>query len=394
MALNRKKPKTTPKKKNVSGKKTLAERTSELQRVNEELEQEIAERTQAEKEVRLMALFAELNPSPVLRFDINGMVLMANPAAVEILNVGTLAGMPLTSVLPGIKKSDLINCISSGKIFSHAAVINDRSFLFTIKGVPDLGFGQLYGSDTTEQKKAEAEIMRASHLAALGELAAGVAHEINNPINGIINYTQILANNSIPGSREQNIARRIIKEGDRIAGIVKSLLSFARDSKDEKRLCYIHEIMSDTLALTETQLKKDGVTLMVNIPAGISGIIAQPNQLEQVFLNIISNSRHALNQKYPGMHSNKILEISTKCFTIKDEPYLRIIFHDHGSGIPAGIMDKIMDPFFTTKPGDLGTGLGLSISHGIISNHGGKITIESVKGEFTKVIIDLPANAR
>jgi PAS domain S-box-containing protein len=244
--------------------------------------------------------------------------------------------------------------------------------------------------DITERKLAEAEAIRASHLASLGELAAGVAHEINNPVNGIINYSQILSNKSKKGSREHDISMRIIKESDRIANIVRNLLSFARDSGEDKHLVHIEDLISETFALVETQLEKDGIKLSIDIPHGLPAINAQPQQVEQVFLNIISNARYALNEKYVGEHKDKVLEVCCKSITTKSNPCLQITFHDRGTGIPPSIQGKIINPFFSTKVGNQGTGLGLSISHGIISDHGGKLSIDSVEGEFTKVIIDLP----
>ena len=248
-------------------------------------------------------------------------------------------------------------------------------------------------NDVTESKIAKEEAIRASHLAALGELAAGVAHEINNPINGVINYTQLLANKSKKGSEEHNIASRIIKESDRIAGIVHNLLSFARDRKEEKTPTTVRNIWQDALALTKNQLKNDSIKLLVHVPSASPTIIANHQQIEQVFLNIISNARYALNEKYPGSHEEKIFEVSCKKTTVDNCPYVRITFYDRGTGIPGKIIDRIMNPFFTTKSSTYGTGLGLSISHGIITDHGGKLSISSVEGEFTKVIIDLPVKA-
>ncbi|MBI5057928.1 MAG: PAS domain-containing protein [Nitrospirae bacterium] len=242
-----------------------------------------------------------------------------------------------------------------------------------------------------ERKRAETEAVRASQLAAIGELAAGVAHEINNPVNGILNYAEILANKNTPGSTESDIANRIIKESERIATIVRNLLSFARDSKEERHPVGVNEIISSTLSLTEAQLRKDGIVLMINIPNDLPQVIAQPQQIEQVFLNIISNARYSLNQKYGGAHDDKMLKIMGEAISDDDNPCVRIMFYDKGTGIPAGILDKVMNPFFTTKPGNLGTGLGLSISHSIINNHGGKIIITSSEGDFTNVIIELPA---
>ncbi|MBI4682596.1 MAG: PAS domain-containing sensor histidine kinase [Nitrospirae bacterium] len=249
---------------------------------------------------------------------------------------------------------------------------------------------ELLKEEITDRRQAEAEALRSGHLAALGELAAGVAHEINNPINGIINYAQILINRGIEGSKEHDIAKRIIKESDRIAVIVNSLLSFARDRKEINSIVRISEIIYDTLALTETHLKKDGIIIRVQNPSDMYTVSAQRQQLLQVFLNIVSNSRYALNEKYSGMHEDKILEIQCEKIMSNENPYIRLSFHDRGTGIPADALNKVMNPFFSTKPSGIGTGLGLSISHSIISNHGGKLIIDSVEGEFTNVIIQLP----
>ncbi|MBW1941105.1 MAG: PAS domain-containing sensor histidine kinase [Deltaproteobacteria bacterium] len=244
--------------------------------------------------------------------------------------------------------------------------------------------------DITEIKKLQAETMRAAHLASIGELAAGVAHEINNPINGIINLAQLLINKSDPKSLEYDIANRIVKEGDCIANIVSGLLSFARKDNRQKNPINLNEILVDTFALTEVQLRKDGINLKVNTLSNFSEIIGNFQQIEQVFLNIIHNARYALNQRFPEAHKNKILQILCEESTLDGRPCVRIIFLDKGIGIPSNIREKVMDPFFSTKPTEKGTGLGLSISHGIISDHGGHLKIDSIKGEFTKVIIELP----
>ncbi len=247
--------------------------------------------------------------------------------------------------------------------------------------------------DITEKANLEKETQRSRNLALIGELAAGVAHEINNPATGVINCAQILLNKSREGSTEKDLACRIIKEGDRIATIVSKLLSFARP-QEKKTITDMHEILFDTLVLIEKQLKKDCITIKQDIPNDLPEIFANPQQIQQVFMNIISNARYALNQKYPEIHENKILEISGEKIMIHNHPHIKITFCDHGTGIPANVKDKIMNPFFTTKPHGKGTGLGLSISHNIIHDHNGKLTIDSVEGEYTKVIITLPTKVK
>jgi len=217
-----------------------------------------------------------------------------------------------------------------------------------------------------------------------------VAHEVNNPINSIINYAQILIDESGDESTSSDIAGRILKDGDRIANIVRSLLSFARAGEEEKIEVHISELISDVLTLTETQLRKESIRVMVDIPGDLPEIIVHPQQIEQVFLNIINNARYALNQKYRGAHKDKLLEITGVRVIIKKCPCVRMTFYDHGAGIPDHLLGKVVDPFFSSKPKGVGTGLGLSISHGIINDHGGSLKIDSIEGEFTRIIIELP----
>ena len=311
---------------------------------------------------------------------------MKSPAE-KVMREGTIVGLANHTVL--ISKNGTETPIAD----SGAPIKNDQGDIFGII----LVFRDISEKiEAEKQKKAlKAEAMRTGQLTSIGEIAAGVAHEINNPINSVINLAQILLNECNSESSEYDIAGRIIKEGDRIADIVSNLLAFARGNMEkEKNPVNLSEIISDTLVLAKAQIRKDQIELMVNIPLNLPKIIANPQQLQQVFLNLIINARYALNQKYSGTHEHKILEILGEEATIDDCPYVRVIFQDNGTGIPANEIEKIMNPFYSTKPTGIGTGLGLSISYGIINDHGGYIRIESTEGEFTRVIIDLPASGK
>lgn len=247
-----------------------------------------------------------------------------------------------------------------------------------------------YLEQEIEEKTAfQKEAVRSAQLASLGELAAGVAHEINNPVNSIMNYAQLLIDECSANITETMYAGQIIKEGDRIALIVRSLLSFARMGGEDKRAVSVSAALSETLSLSGSQLRKEGINVSVNVPGDLPDIIAYQQHIEQVFLNLISNARHALNEKYPSMNDDKVLEISAEGMG----SFVRITFCDHGPGIPEWIIGKVTNPFFTTKPAGMGTGLGLSISYGIIADHNGRVNIESVYGQYTKVVIDLPCAA-
>lgn len=244
--------------------------------------------------------------------------------------------------------------------------------------------------DITEKKQLRAEAVRSGQLAAIGELAAGVAHEINNPINGIINCAQLLIDECEEGCEQADISKRIIKAGSRIAMIVRNLLSFARNTEDDPQPVRVKRLLSDCLDLTETQIRKDNIDLKVNIPDEIPEIRVRSHQIQQVFLNILSNARYALNKCTAIAPKNKTIEIKGELVDKHIHKYVRLIFFDNGTGIPADIMNKICDPFFSSKPAGEGTGLGLSISHSIIKDHGGTLNFDSIEGAYTKVIIDLP----
>lgn len=244
--------------------------------------------------------------------------------------------------------------------------------------------------DITEKMTMQAEAMQTSHLASLGELAAGVAHEINNPINGIINYAQILIDECASESMENDLGKRMMKEGERIADIVKSLLSFARGGRDDKWPVRIDAVLKESLILTQAQIRKESIRLDTSMPDDLPEIEANLQKLQQVFLNIINNARYALNEKYPARHDDKVLEIRGESINVDGREHVRITFYDRGTGIPPDKLSLLTKPFYSTKPFDKGTGLGLAITQRIISDHGGRLDFESAQGEFTKVIVLLP----
>lgn len=254
---------------------------------------------------------------------------------------------------------------------------NDKHFLFRI-------------SDVTESRRLEKQLFQSEKLASIGQLAAGVAHEINNPIMGIINYARIILEGMDANETDAEIPERIIKEGRRIAGIVKSLLSFAGGNPEEKLPININTILKDTHSLMSTELKKNNIKYFSSIPDSVPEFFGNPQQIQQVFLNLITNSIHALNEKYPDSHDNKCIHIDCETINSDSREIIRIRFHDNGAGIPENKMGNIFDPFFTTKPTGMGTGLGLSISHGILEDHDGKIEFKSVEGEYTTAYIYLP----
>ncbi len=245
-------------------------------------------------------------------------------------------------------------------------------------------------SDITEKKLLEEEALVSAQLASIGEIAAGVAHEINNPIMGVINYAQIIVNRNKAQGGDIEMPQRIIKESERIAKIVKSLLTFVRSGGEVSSACAIHTIIEESYALLQKLFLESSVKTIINLPPELPEVCVQAQKIQQVCINILSNALFALNMKYPSAGENKILEIYGLTVADEERSYLRVVFYDRGCGIPDEILEKICSPFFTTKPAGQGTGLGLSISNNIIRQHGGRLLFESRSGEFTKVMIDLP----
>ena len=240
----------------------------------------------------------------------------------------------------------------------------------------------------TDKVRLQQSRQHANQLAALGELAAGVAHEINNPVNGIINYAQLLKNRFGENKELASLTDRVIAEGNRIATIVGELLFFAREGGDEVHVTSWKQVIDDSLLLVGNQLRKDHVEIEVAIPGDLPQVASISTQLQQVVLNLFSNARHALNEKFPEASPEKRIVIEGGQ---RDKGRVELVVTDFGPGIPQGVLHKVMQPFYTTKPAGVGTGLGLSICHEIISRHGGSIEIESEPDQFTRVRIVLPS---
>ncbi len=270
-------------------------------------------------------------------------------------------------------------------------------YSFTISPVKELDGTidkiMLIARELTGDEIQKVDSIRTAKLVGIGELAAGVAHEVNNPITGIINFAQILLDNYKLDSTGINIVEKIIKEGDRIASITRNLLSFARAESGEQEPVNPVDIIKESLTLVQHQLQKDGIKLLTDFPPNKSFIIADFRNLQQVILNLISNSRYALNARYPSFYPKKIIEIY--CGEVQKDglPFYRIVVKDYGTGLPQSILDRLFEPFFSTKPPGEGTGLGLSISYGIIKDHGGTLRVNSILEKFTEMIIELPAGA-
>ncbi len=258
--------------------------------------------------------------------------------------------------------------------------------------------GLVFMRDISERKsfernriEMEMQLRQKQKLESIGTLAGGVAHEINNPVNGIINYAQLILEDPSSSEQAMDFSREIIHEGQRVTEIVKNLLSFARQEKQTHSPALISDIIKHTVSLIHTVMRHDQITLEVEIPEDLPIIKCRSQQIQQVLMNLLTNARDALNERYKDYDEDKKIMIRCALFYREKRRWIMIVVEDHGAGIPENIREKIFDPFFTTKPRDIGTGLGLSISHGIVKDHHGELYFELNPG-FTKAVLELPVD--
>jgi PAS domain S-box-containing protein len=236
-------------------------------------------------------------------------------------------------------------------------------------------------TDLRERIKLEKQLLRSEKLSSLGKLSAGIAHEINQPLTGVLTFAHLLAKkfkNDEPTRKDLEI---IVRETTRIRGIVQGILDFAREMPMQRKPLKIEQILEQTLEIIVHQQRFFGITLVKKYGAGIPNVVVDSNLMEQVFMNIILNALDA-------MHGTGTLTIRTR----QIDEFVEIEFQDTGSGMPEAMLDKIFDPFFTTKDSTegMGMGLGLAVSYGIVKNHNGDIVVSSTEGVGTTFTIKLP----
>lgn len=229
----------------------------------------------------------------------------------------------------------------------------------------------------------QARVAQSERLASLGLLAAGVAHEINNPLGAILALTALTLEDVLPDDPNRENLVEVVNQSQRCREIVKGLLDFSRQSKGRQQLLDLNALLKDTLSLIGKQSQFFNINLLKDFDPDLPSITGDFSQLQQVFMNLLMNAVQAMDER-------GCITIETRSLA---EPYVEVAISDTGHGIAPDQVDKIFDPFFTTKASGQGTGLGLSIAYGIITTHRGTITVDSVVERGTRFTLRFPVAA-
>jgi len=239
--------------------------------------------------------------------------------------------------------------------------------------------------DITERKRMEERIREADKLASLGQLAAGVAHEINNPLSIILGFTRLLAKKSSFDMQAKEDLETIHSNAESCKKIVEDLLNFSRQKRPQHREADMNQTIESIVTIVETQFHKDGITTVRDYDASIPPVTMDIDKMKQVYMNILMNA-------YQATDSGGSIRVSTHYDQAKDGIFT--VFSDTGCGIPKNIQTRVFEPFFTTKEPGQGTGLGLAVCYGIIQEHHGEISFESEEGKGATFKIWLPLNSK
>ncbi|GAB4488946.1 MAG: hypothetical protein OHK0031_12740 [Anaerolineales bacterium] len=238
----------------------------------------------------------------------------------------------------------------------------------------------------TAQREAEARLVQAAKLAAVGEMAAGVAHELNNPLTSVVGFTELSLDALPPDSPVRGDLDLVLREAQRARSVVRRLLDFARQGETVRVLADINEVVEDVVALTKHFLQTSGVRLEIRLGADLPRVRMDRNQIKQVLINLVNNALYA-------MPSGGTLVLQTSLQERYAARWLRLDVRDTGVGIPAENLGRIFEPFFTTRAERGGSGLGLSVTYGIVTDHRGRIEVESEPGHGSIFSVWLPLEA-
>jgi len=317
--------------------------------------------------------------------DARGVVRRANRIFAGLLGtaVTALPGRPWLGLLPPVWADSVMRALADPGNTSVEVRAGERILLLTAYPTTEADGGAvLVFEDQTEKRRLQEQLIQSEKMSAIGQLIAGVAHDLNNPLASVVGFSDFLAEAGEVPPRLAEPLQVIRQEAERAATIVKNLLSFARRQEGERRLQPIKPILESTLQLLANQLMASRIEATLRVEPDLPDVEVNSNQIKQVFVNVINNGAQAIAETGQGGR----IWVTAKRWL----DGVAVSVTDSGPGIPEEIAARVFEPFFTTKPEGKGTGLGLSICQGILKEHGGRLTLEAKPGAGATFIVELP----
>jgi two-component system NtrC family sensor kinase len=319
--------------------------------------------------------------------DAHGTVRRANRVFAELIQTAVTAipGRPWLGLLPPAWSDPVARAIAEAAATSVEIRAGERMLLLTTIPLAEPGSAVLVFEDQTDRRRLQEQLIQSEKMSAIGQLIAGVAHDLNNPLASVVGFSDFLAEAAeIPPSLQEPL-QVIRQEAERAATIVKNLLSFARSQEGERARQPVKPLLESTLGLLRNQLMAHKVDATLEVEPGLPEVEVDANQIKQVFVNLINNAAQAIASDAP---SGRIWIAAKR---VPDG--LAVSVTDSGPGISDELAARVFEPFFTTKPEGQGTGLGLSICQGIVKEHGGRLTLETRPGAGATFTVELPLAA-
>ena len=303
--------------------------------------------------------------------------------------------------VPLLGREGMIGCltIDSRKLGAYSDEEADLAMSFAHQAAIAVENAQLHQNvkDQLEALRASQDkLVKSEKMAAIGKLVAGVAHELNNPLTSIIGIAQLLQSGTLGVEVKQDL-EKLVAEAHRAGKIVRSLLDFSRQQRPERHPVFVDDILNSTLKILAYELESRNIECRSRLAGTLPATMADANQLQQVFVNLINNAYEAMYEAKGGgllTVTSELMELQRPDQRGAPQPRaISVCIVDNGPGISKELQSQIFDPFFTTKSLGKGTGLGLSVCHGIIGEHGGQISVESTPGEGTRFYVQIPVVA-
>src|SRR5437016_4641106 len=326
--------------------------------------------------------------------DSQGAVRRANRVFAELIKlpVTALPGRPWLTLLPPAWVDPIARLLTAdGASASVEVRAGERTLMVTAIPTGEPGAAVLLFEDQSEKRRLQEQLLQSEKMSAIGQLIAGVAHDLNNPLASAVGFSDLLGEASDVPPRLAEPLAVIRQEAERASAIVRNLLSFARRQEGERQLQSIRPILESTHQLLRNQLLAARIELTLEFEPGLPEVEVHANQIKQVFVNIINNAAQAIAGARP--HTGGRIQIVTQC----QPDGISVSISDNGPGIPEAVAQRVFEPFFSTKSEGEGTGLGLSICLGIVKEHGGSMSLDpggAGSGRGATFTVELPAGDR